>query len=160
MGNWGEGKLDEREALTALWFEGRMFREGEPGVGGGGICCEDALRDEVARKRGDGGTELRSGMVEVVVVGRWLWQVPAARCSSECGVASCSEYSVPERKQMHESTRTVLCVDTQEKRVFHMFASKTNPCSEWHDNMAVYAALSVSSASVGVRRRRRKRKPR
>lgn len=81
IGNWGEGKLDEREALTALWLEGRMFSEGEPGVGGGGICCEDARRDDVARKRGDGGTELRSGMVKQWPV------VGAGPCSSECGVA-------------------------------------------------------------------------
>lgn len=83
MGNWGEGKLDEREALTALWFEGRMLSEGEPGVGGGGICCEDALRDEVARKRGDGGTELRSGMVR-------LWADGSGR-SLQLGAAQSAE---------------------------------------------------------------------
>ena len=65
-GNGRGGRLGEPEAFTALWFEGRMFNEGEPGVGGGGICCEDARRDEAARKRGDGGTELRSGMAAFV----------------------------------------------------------------------------------------------
>ena len=65
-GDGREGRLDEPETLTVLWFEGRMFNEGEPGVGGGGICCEDARREEAARKRGDGGTELRSGMAAFV----------------------------------------------------------------------------------------------
>ena len=55
-------RVGELGPLTALWFEGRMFSEGEPGTGGGGICWVDERRDEVARKWGDGGTELRSGM--------------------------------------------------------------------------------------------------
>lgn len=61
-GRLGDGRLDELEALTVLWFDGRMFSEGDPGAGGGGICWEDARRDEVAGKRGESGTELRSGM--------------------------------------------------------------------------------------------------
>lgn len=38
---WGEGRAEEWEVevlFTALWFEGRMLRDGEPGTGGGGIC--------------------------------------------------------------------------------------------------------------------------
>ena len=36
----GDGRLDELEALTVFWFEGRRLSEGEPvaGGGGGGIC--------------------------------------------------------------------------------------------------------------------------
>jgi hypothetical protein len=65
-GKLGDGRLDELEALTAIWLDGRMFSEGEPGAGGGGggIWWEDARRDEgEAGKRGDGGTEFKSGMV-------------------------------------------------------------------------------------------------
>lgn len=54
------------EALTALWFDGRMLRDGDEGFGGGGApisCCDDARRD-AARACGDGGTELRSGITE------------------------------------------------------------------------------------------------
>ena len=54
-GRFGDGIADELEGLT-------VFSDGEPGTGGGGICWEDARRDELARKCGDGGTELRSGM--------------------------------------------------------------------------------------------------
>lgn len=47
--------------LTVLWFEGRMSRvEEELGIGGGGICSKDARRGW-----GDGGTELRSGIVKL-----------------------------------------------------------------------------------------------
>jgi hypothetical protein len=51
--------------LTALWFEGRMFSEGE--VGGsidGAICCEvrlEVVLGEAIIGRGEGGTEFRSG---------------------------------------------------------------------------------------------------
>jgi hypothetical protein len=62
-GKLGDGRLDELEALTAIWLDGRMFSEGEPGAGGGGIWWDDARRDEGAGKRGEGGTEFRSGMV-------------------------------------------------------------------------------------------------
>jgi hypothetical protein len=31
----GDGR--DEEGLTALWFEGRIFNEGESGAGGGGI---------------------------------------------------------------------------------------------------------------------------
>jgi len=59
----GDGRDEEAPTLlTALWFEGRMLRDGDVGTGGGGICCEDARRGAVARTWGDGGTELRSGM--------------------------------------------------------------------------------------------------
>lgn len=58
--------------LTALWFEGKML-SAERGRGGGAICWDalleggnDAIRGEgVARGRGDGGTELRSGAIAV-----------------------------------------------------------------------------------------------
>jgi hypothetical protein len=74
-GKLGEGRLDEEEALTALWFEGRMFSDGEPGAGGGGICWEDARRDRAASACGDGGTELRSGMAT-------LWLMAVGGCKS------------------------------------------------------------------------------
>lgn len=59
-GRCGDGSADEVAALTAVWFEGRMLSEGELG-----IWCEDWRRDEDAVMCGDGGTELRSGMVTV-----------------------------------------------------------------------------------------------
>ena len=62
--NCGEGREDEEPAwLTMLWFEGRIFSDGELGTGGGGICCDDARR---AKIWGDGGTVLRSGMVIIL----------------------------------------------------------------------------------------------
>lgn len=39
-----------------------MLSEGEPDAGGGGICWEDARRDNAASACGEGGTELRSGI--------------------------------------------------------------------------------------------------
>ena len=64
--NCGEGREDEGPAwLTMLWFEGRIFSDGELGTGGGGICCDDARR---ARTWGDAGTVLRSGMLVILSV--------------------------------------------------------------------------------------------
>lgn len=49
--------------FTAFWFEGRILREGEDDPGGGdGSWCWELCRD-AASGRGDGGTELRSGIV-------------------------------------------------------------------------------------------------
>lgn len=73
----GEGRAEGLPVLlTVLWFEGRMSRlEEELGTGGGGICCEDARRGW-----GDGGTELRSGIVKLgVAVG--LYFLSMLRCS-------------------------------------------------------------------------------
>jgi hypothetical protein len=55
--------------LTALWFEGRMFKDGEGGSAAVAAfatlaCWLDCLR-EAARGRGDGGMELRSGILPV-----------------------------------------------------------------------------------------------
>jgi hypothetical protein len=55
--------------LTAFWFEGRMFREGEVGgIAGGAICVDVRLevvlevrRGDEAKGRGEGGTEFKSG---------------------------------------------------------------------------------------------------
>ena len=61
-GRGGEGRLVDEAAFTAFWLEGRMLSEGDVGIGGGGIWFDDCLRD-VARECGDGGTELRSGIL-------------------------------------------------------------------------------------------------
>lgn len=65
----GDGR-DGSEALallTVYWFEGRMFRDGDPadwtGTGGGGIWWEEERR-EAFRGCGEAGTVLRSGMVD------------------------------------------------------------------------------------------------
>jgi hypothetical protein len=58
---------------TALWFEGRMLKEGEVGgIAGGGICAEVRLevllevrRGDEARGRGEGGIVFRSGAILV-----------------------------------------------------------------------------------------------
>lgn len=56
--------------MITLWFEGRIFREGEIGPAGGPICCEARLeavlelrRGDEARGLGDGGTEFKSGAI-------------------------------------------------------------------------------------------------
>jgi hypothetical protein len=61
VGILGEGNA-EPVPLTALWLEGRMFREGVR-ESGWRICWEDDWRISPGGTRGDGGTELRSGMV-------------------------------------------------------------------------------------------------
>jgi hypothetical protein len=59
-------------ALTTVWFEGKILRDGEVGPSGIGdaICCDilwdgfcEVRRGDEARGRGDGGTELRSGAI-------------------------------------------------------------------------------------------------
>jgi len=68
-GNWGDGNAIELVGLlTSSWFEGRMFSDGETGA----ICCCDVWREVVARKWGDGGTELRSG-------------ISCLACGKDCG---------------------------------------------------------------------------
>ena len=65
----GDGRDDELPALlTMLWFDGRMLTEAEldeEGTGGGPICWAAARRSTDARAWGDGGTELRSGILLV-----------------------------------------------------------------------------------------------
>lgn len=62
---WGAGRDEGYPPWpTAFWFDGRTLRDGELGTGGGGICCDDALREADGRIWGDGGTELRSGIVK------------------------------------------------------------------------------------------------
>lgn len=66
LGKGGEGREIEDARLTVCWFDGRMFKEGEMGAGGGETCdCPllwlEACR-EAARIWGDGGTEFRSGI--------------------------------------------------------------------------------------------------
>jgi hypothetical protein len=62
------GKIGEAKGgdiwLIVLWFEGRIFREGETGVRRGGCICWDVRREavlEAPKGRGEGGTEFRSG---------------------------------------------------------------------------------------------------
>jgi hypothetical protein len=57
--------------LTALWFEGRIFKDGEVGgIVGGAIWVEvrlevvlDVRRGDEARGLGEGGTEFKSGAI-------------------------------------------------------------------------------------------------
>lgn len=56
----GDGRDDE-DWLTAFWFEGRMLRDGDEEVG---IWFVDSRLDE-DKTSGDGGTELRSGILMV-----------------------------------------------------------------------------------------------
>jgi hypothetical protein len=60
--------------LTTAWFEGRMLKDSEVGGrAGGGICWEVRLEavldvrrgDDAGGGRGDAGTELRSGILNV-----------------------------------------------------------------------------------------------
>lgn len=60
-GDGSGGAAANAPLLTALWFEGRMLRDGDDGTGGGGICCDEGRR-ESASTSGDGGTLLRSGI--------------------------------------------------------------------------------------------------
>ena len=95
VGGWGvwaaDDDADVESGFTAFWFDGRMFNDGDNGAGGGGICCcccccccwVDCRRD-AASGRGDGGTELRSGIASRACIGLEIREMRAAESSWTC----------------------------------------------------------------------------
>jgi hypothetical protein len=123
--------LGEEEVvwLTALWFEGRMFNDGDGGSAAVAAFAAlgwwlDCLR-EAARGRGDGGMELRSGILTMAAERGTVTQLSIAQPRLEAVVAGVRSDGKQTDANRHKVPKCVEAILDGAKR------------SGWHANHGV-----------------------